>query len=72
MRFEILVSAPLTPLTPAERAVRFSPYRTCVICQSQFKAIRFDAIYCSGRCRSRAFRARKSEQQNNHNNQIGA
>ena len=53
-----LLQAPLSMLTEAEKAVRFSPWKTCVVCSKQFKAKRFDARLCSCTCRSRLYRAK--------------
>lgn len=56
-----LLQAPLSMLTEAEKAVRFSPWKTCIVCSGQFKAKRFDARLCSCTCRSRLYRAKKAE-----------
>jgi len=34
-------------------------WRTCPECLTEFRATRGDSIYCSGRCRTKAYRARR-------------
>lgn len=37
-------------------------YRTCIVCGLYFPAGRFDAKYCSGKCRMKAKRQRDSQE----------
>lgn len=69
-----LIRAPLSTLNEAEKGVRFSAYKTCIVCSKQFKARRYDARLCSATCRSRLYRDRKAEQlaKQNQVNEAGA